>query len=249
MPTSRSAPRTRPARRCHGPPAATDTITVATTAKIPIIFAVGSDPVTSGLVTSLSRPSGNITGVTFFATELGAKRLELLRKLVPSATTIAVLANPNASPSELERTDVQAAAHAVGQRIKIFNTSTEAHIDIAFTAIAQQQIGTLLVTGDPFLFDQREKLVALAARHAISAIYWTREYVEVGGLISYGSSQTDAFRQAGVYVGRILKGEKPGDLPVVLPTKFELVLNLKTAKVLGLTVPPTLLALADEVIE
>jgi putative ABC transport system substrate-binding protein len=221
----------------------------AATATIPIVFAVGSDPVAVGLVASLSRPGGNVTGASFFATDLGRKRLALLHDLIPRTTTIALLVNPNTPASESERTAVETAAHAMGQRTETFSAGTEDDVDRAFTAIVQRRIGGLLVTGDPILFAQRDQIVARAARHGIPAIYWSREYAESGGLISYGASQADAFRQAGSYAGRILKGEKPGDLPVVLPTKFELVINLKTAKALGLEIPPTLLAIADEVIE
>jgi putative ABC transport system substrate-binding protein len=221
----------------------------AATATIPIVFAIGGDPVTTGLVTSLNRPGGNVTGASFFTTALGAKRLEMLRELAPKATTIAVFVNPNNPPSVSERTAVQAAATALGVQVRVFDASTEGHIDSAFTTIVQQRIGALLVTGDPFFSGQRKKLVALAARHALPAMYFVREFALAGGLISYGTKEADTYRQAGVYVGRILKGEKAGDLPVMLPTKFELVVNLKTAKALGLEVPPKLLAIADEVIE
>jgi putative tryptophan/tyrosine transport system substrate-binding protein len=221
----------------------------AATTTIPIIFAVGSDPVAAGLVTSVSRPGGNVTGASFFATALGTKRLEMLRELIPNARTIAVLVDPNTPASETERATVEAAAHAVEQRTEVFSASMGSEIDRAFLAIEQRRPDALLVTGDPFFFAARNHLVTLAARHAIPTMYWAREYVDGGGLISYGASQTDAFHQAGVYTGRVLKGEKVGDLPIMLPTRFELVLNLKTAKALGLTVPPTLLARADEVIE
>jgi ABC-type uncharacterized transport system substrate-binding protein len=221
----------------------------AATATIPIVFAVGSDPVVAGLVTSISRPGGNVTGASFFATELGTKRFELLRELVPNATAIALLVDPNTPASESERTAVEAVARAIGQETEVFSASTESDIERAFMAITQHRLGALLVTGGPFFFATRRYLVELAASYAIPTIYWAREYVDQGGLISYGASQTDAFRQAGVYTGRVLKGEKAGDLPIMLPTRFEMVVNLKTAKALGLDVPPTLLARADEVIE
>ena len=219
------------------------------TAKIPIVFAMGSDPVASGLVASLNRPGGNVTGATFFTASLGAKRLGLLRELVPKATPIALLVNPNNPVSAADGTDVQAAALAVGQQVKLLNVSSGGEIDTAFATLARERPGAIYVGPDVLFFNHRDKLVALAARHAMPAIYADREQAEAGGLISYGASRTDAYRQAGLYAGRVLKGEKPADLPVVLPTKFEMVINLKTAKALGLEVPATLLARADEVIE
>jgi putative ABC transport system substrate-binding protein len=221
----------------------------AATSTIPIVFAIGGDPVAPGLVTNLNRPGGNVTGVTFFTAPLAAKRLEMVRQLAPKATTIAVLINPNNPPSLLEGKTVPAAASGLGLRATVLGASTADQIDEAFATIVQQQIGALFVSADPVFFAQRARVAALAARHAVPATYADREIVEAGGLMSYGASRSDAYRQAGVYVSRILKGEKPGDLPVVLPTKFELVLNLKTAKSLGLTVPATLLAIVDEVIE
>jgi len=222
----------------------------AATKTIPIVFAGGGDPVQEGLVASLNRPGGNVTGVNFFAGVLGPKRLELLLQLVPKATTIAVLINPNTTETEAERRDVQAAAQAIGRQFIILDVSSDRDIDLAFATFAQRGAGALLIGSGGFLnSSKRERLVALAARHRLPAVYAVREAVVAGGLMSYGPSVTDAYRQVGVYTGRILKGEKPADLPVMQSTKFEFVLNLKTAKALGLEVPPTLLALADEVIE
>jgi ABC-type uncharacterized transport system substrate-binding protein len=221
----------------------------AATATIPIVFAIGGDPVTPGLVTSLNRPSANVTGVTFYTAPLAAKRFELLRGLAPKATIIGVLVNPHNSASVLEGKSVAAAAQAIGQQATVLNASAEAGIDEAFAAIARQRIDALFVSAEPLFINQRSQLVALAKRYAVPAIYADREIAEAGGLISYGTSRTDAYRQAGVYTGRILKGEKPADLPVMQPTKFELVINLKAAKALGLTMPAALLTSADEVIE
>lgn len=221
----------------------------AATATIPIVFANGGDPVAHGLVSNLNRPSGNVTGVTFFTAQLGTKRLELLRELVPKAGTIAVLVNQNNPPSVLDGTRVQQAAQAVGQHTTTFPVSTHDDITRTFAAVVQQGIPALLVSADPFFVNERERLVALAARHAVPTIYADRELTEAGGLISYGASRTDAYRQAGVYVGRILKGERPSDLPVMRPTTFELVVNLKTARALGLTIPQPVLLRADQIIE
>jgi len=221
----------------------------AATSAIPIVFAIGGDPVAHGLVNSFSRPDGNVTGVTFFTAQLGLKRLELLHELVPKAMTVALFINPNNPPSAMEGERVLAAAPSLGLRPRALNVSAPADIDRAFMVIAQERIRALFVSADPLFLSQRDKLVALAARRAVPAIYADRENTEAGGLISYGASRPDAYRQAGTYVGRILKGEKPSNLPVVEPTKFELLVNLKTAKTLGLRIPQSVLLQADQIIE
>ena len=217
------------------------------TQKIPIVFSAADDPVRLGYVASFNRPGGNMTGVSLISGALGAKRLELLRQLVPNATVIAVLMNPN-NPAEGTR-DEQATARAVGQRILVLDASTVIEIEQAFVAVVQQRADALLVNADSFFTAQRELLVTLAARHHLPAIYVWREFTEAGGLMSYGTSLSHSYHQMGVYVGRILKSEKPANLPVMQPTEFELVINLRTAKSLGLEIPPQLLARADEVIE
>jgi ABC-type uncharacterized transport system substrate-binding protein len=222
----------------------------AATSTIPICFITGADPVKEGLVASLNRPRGNITGVAYFNVLVGAKRLGLLRELAPMVSSFVLLINPtNPLVSENFSRDVQAAATTLRQQIIILTASNEPEIDSAFAILAQQRIGALIVSPDAFFFSRRDKIVALAAHHAIPAIYDDRPTAVAGGLMSYGASVADAYHQVGIYTGSILKGEKPADLPVIQPTKLEFVINLKTAKMLGLTFPPGLLAIADEVIE
>ena len=219
------------------------------TSTIPIVFIVGTDPVAEGLVVSLARPGGNLTGTTFMATELMPKRLELLSDLVPQAGLIGLLVNPNNASTEPQLRDVQQAAGAKGVRLRVLQASTESEIDAAFAALGQLHAEALLVGTDPFFFNRRQQLVALASRHAVPAIYEFREFTADGGLISYGPSVAGTWRQVGNYVGKILNGAKPVGLPVQQPTRFELVVNLKTAEALGITVPPSILARANEVIE
>ena len=221
----------------------------AATTSIPIVFVTGADPVAAGLVSSINRPGGNITGVSFFDIPVVGKRLALLRELMPKAEIIAVLQHPNFSEYRTETHEIETAARAIGQKIVAFKASSEAEVDAAFSTVVQSGAGALLVGAGAFISSRRSQLVGLAALHAIPASYFERGFVDAGGLISYGASQPDAYRRAGIYVARILKGEKPGDLPVELPTKYDLVINLKTAKTLGLTVPASLLARADQVIE
>ena len=221
----------------------------AATQTIPIVFGVAEDPVKLGLVASLARPGGNATGVNFFAAEVVAKRLSLLRELVPAAKSIAVLANPANTANTAALADMEPAARALGLQIKRYDAGTSRDIDAAFGALARERPDALFVAPDSFFFVRRVQLVHLATRHALPATYPIREFVDIGGLMSYGASVTDGYRQVGVYAGRIIKGAKPADLPVVQATKFDFVINLQTAKTLGIEIPPTLLARADEVIE
>ena len=221
----------------------------AATGKIPIVFAYGGDPVSDGLVASLNRPGGNVTGVTFIGTALTTKKLELLREIAPGVIDIGLLVNPAGTLAETQIKDMKEAVQRLGQRLHVANVSSQGELDAAFAAISQLKVGALVVGTDPIFAASRGQLIALAARYKIPAIYNIREYSEAGGLMSYGGSLINAWGQAAVYVSRILKGEKPADLPVTQPTKFELIINLKTAKALGLTVPPQLLSRADEVIE
>jgi putative tryptophan/tyrosine transport system substrate-binding protein len=221
----------------------------AATSTIPIVFVIGGDPVMFGFVASLSRPGGNITGMTLFGIELAAKRLGLLLELVPAAKIIGVLANPNNPITEPQISDLQAAAHTLGRQLVILKASAESDFAAVAAAIDQQHIDALVVAADPFFDDRRTQIVSVAARQKVPACYVRHEFVREGGLMSYGADVPEAFRQAGIYTGRILKGEKPADLPVMQPSKFELAINLSAAKALGLTVPSTLLSRTDEVIE
>jgi putative ABC transport system substrate-binding protein len=219
------------------------------TSTIPIVFFSGTDPVKLGLVASFNRPGGNATGVSFWTTALEAKRLGLMHELLPQATVIAALVDPNFLTAASQLNDLQDAARALGKELHVLQASTESDLDSCFAILARQRPDALIVAAAPFFTARRKELVALADRHRIAAIYSWREFPAAGGLMSYGASFTDAFRQAGVYTGRILKGERPADLPVLQPTKYELTINTKTAKALGLQIPDKLLALADEVIE
>jgi putative tryptophan/tyrosine transport system substrate-binding protein len=221
---------------------------VATTT-IPLVFVGADNPVQFGLVASLNRPGGNATGLNLQTSELAAKRLEIVRQLVPRTATVAILINPNSPEVAPQLADVQSASLSMGQPILILNVTNEGDLDDALASVVQHRAGALLVTNDAFFFSRLDQIVAMAARNAVPTMYDRREYADAGGLISYGPNYIDAYRQAGTYVGRILRGERPGDLPVMQSIKFELVINLRTAKALGLEIPPTLLALSDEVIE
>jgi ABC-type uncharacterized transport system substrate-binding protein len=222
---------------------------ISATKNIPIVLVTGRDPVAAGFVQNLNHPGGSVTAVSFFTGALGSKRLEILHELVPKAETVALLVDSDYSGTEADLRELDMGSRALGQKVVVFKASNDREIDAAFTAIAQAKASAMLVGAGEFLTSRRRQIIQSAALHRIPAIYVTRQLTEAGGLMSYGASATDAYRRAGVYVARILKGEKPGDLPVELPTKFELVINLTTAKALGLTVPAALLALADEVIE
>jgi putative ABC transport system substrate-binding protein len=233
---------------------ATQTLPAALAAKgatsaIPVVFVVGEDLIKVGLVKSLSRPDGNVTGVTNFMNVLGTKRLELVSEVVPTAVVLGLLVNPTNPNAEADTRDLQLAAQALGRGLQVLTAATERELETAFAAAVEQKVGALFINIDSFLFDRREEIAALAARHQVPTIHPFREYVAAGGLMSYGASFVDAWRQSGIYVGRILRGVKPTDLPVLQPVKFDLVINLKAAKTLGLAVPPALLARADEVIE
>jgi len=221
----------------------------AATTTIPIVCTLGGDPVETGLVASLNKPGGNLTGTTIMAVEMGPKRLDLARQLVPNATAVAMLVNPNFPTTSAEAREVQTAARLAGIQINLLNASTESEIDNAFTTAVEQRSGALIIGTDPFLLGQRDQLVRLAARYTVPTIYFLREFVEAGGLMSYGPNIANGYRQAGVYTGLILNGANPANLPIVRPTQFLLYLNIRTAKTQGIQIPPLLLALADEVIE
>jgi len=221
----------------------------ATTTTIPIVFIIGFDPVEVGLVTSLNQPGGNLTGVTVLGVELGSKRLELLHEMIPAANIVAALVHPNTPAAETQSTDLQTAARSLGLKVHVLHASTERDLDTVFATLVQLRAGGLVVGNDPFFTTRSEQLAALALRHAVPAIFQYREFAVAGGLMSYGGNLTDSYRLTGVYTGRVLKGEKPADLPVMQSTKVELIINLKTAKTLGITVPLPLSGRADELIE
>ena len=220
-----------------------------TTATIPIVFGIGGDPVATGLVESLGRPGGNLTGYTLITSEMEPKRLGLLNELLPSVPLFGALINPNFAPAARQAQELEAAARTIGKSLFLSKASNDAELSTAFVALLEQRVGAVLVAADPYFDTQRDRIVAFAAKNGLPAMYQFREFAVAGGLISYGPDITDMYRQGGIYAGRILKGAKPADLPVLQPTKFEFVVNLKTAKALGLAIPPTLLARADEVIE
>jgi putative ABC transport system substrate-binding protein len=219
------------------------------TTTIPIVFTLGTDPVRLGVVASLNRPGSNITGVTYYSNELTPKRLELLRELVPAVPKIAFLLNPTNPATELYRKELQAAARSVGQEMIVLNASTADEIDTAFARLVRDGVGGLVINGDAFFTGRRDQLVALAAQHRIPAVHFDPSFTSAGGLMSYSDDRMESWRQAGNYAGRVLRGEKPADMPVLQPTKFELIINLKAAKAISLAIPPSLLARADEVIE
>jgi putative ABC transport system substrate-binding protein len=221
----------------------------AASTMIPIVFMVGRDPVELGLVRSLNRPGGNATGINLLLTEMESKRIELIRQLVPTRNVLAVLVNPKNADVDVQLKVIQSAAHVLNEQIKIFNVSTEVELDKAFANFREDDIGGFIVVADPFFVNRRDQIISSAARGRFPGVYFLREFAESGGLASYGSNLAEAYRQAGIYAGKILTGVKPNDLPVVQPTKFDLVINIKTAKALGLNVPSSLLAIADEVIE
>jgi len=221
----------------------------AATTIIPTVFTMGDDPVRLGIVASVNRPGGNLTGASFYSGSLGPKRLELLREIVPKAPAVGFMIQLNNPDSESQLKDIRTAANAMGHQLVVLSAGTDHDIHAAYPAMIKQHVGALLVGSAPFLYGRMDTIVALSIRHAIPTCYYERQFVQAGGLMSYGARRSDAYRQAGLYAGRILKGEKPADLPVVFPSKFELVINLKIAKVIDIEVPPTLLARADEVIE
>jgi len=230
-----------------GDPPAFAAKTASTT--IPIVFMVGRDPVELGLVRTLNRPGGNATGINLLISEIESKRIELIRQLAPTRNVLAVLVNPKNADADVQLKAVQSAAHVLNEQIKIFNVSDEAELEKAFANFAENDIGGFILVADPFFVDRRDQIISSAAQGRFPGVYFLREFAESGGLASYGSDLAEAYRQAGVYAGKILSGAKPNDLPVVQPTKFDFVINLKTARALGLNVPPSLLAIADEVIE